>query len=121
MSFTLASSPLFFIANEVGQFNKFSRLNDEKRKMLMCLLNENTEDELRQDCEEWDYEEEKYFEGKSNLHRLLKSADAENYVPTSRGNFYHDLIIAQRARYEQKILWMRFRRPRSMRRHGIST
>ena len=102
MSFTLASSPLFFIADEVGQFNKFSRLNDEKRKMLMCLLNENTEDEMREDCEEWDCEEDKYIEGKSNLHKLLKSTDGE---PTSRGNLYHDVNAWERTKYEQKILW----------------
>ena len=105
MSFTLASSPIFFIADEVGQFNKFSRLNDEKRKMLMCLLNENTEDEMRQDCEEWDDDKKVYFEGKSNLHKLLKSTDAEDYLPTQAGDFYHDTIIYERTKYEQKILW----------------
>ena len=101
MSFTLASSPLFFIVEKVGQLNKFSRLNDEKRKMLMCVLNEN-KDGMREDCEEWDYEEEKYFEGKSNLHKLLKDTDGE---PTSRGNFYHDVNAWERTKYEQKVLW----------------
>ena len=116
MSFTLASSPLFFIVEKVGQLNKFSRLNDEKRKMLMCVLNEN-EDEMRQDCEEWDDDKKVYFEGKSNLHKLLKSTDGKptkksflRRNPTSRGNFYHDdyaknYYVWARMRYEQKILW----------------
>ena len=40
MSFVLASTPLFFICDEVGKFNKWDKLNNEKRKILMSVLKE---------------------------------------------------------------------------------
>mgnify|MGYP003664907579 FL=1 len=40
MSYVLASTPLFFICDEVGKFNKWDRLNNEKRKILMSVLKE---------------------------------------------------------------------------------
>tara|TARA_R110000823_G_scaffold13792_2_gene45432 strand:+ start:1666 stop:1995 length:330 start_codon:yes stop_codon:yes gene_type:complete len=38
MSYVLASTPLFFICDEVAKFNKWDRLNNEKRKILMSVL-----------------------------------------------------------------------------------
>jgi hypothetical protein len=38
MSYVLASTPLFFICDEVGKFNKWDKLNNEKRKILMSVL-----------------------------------------------------------------------------------
>ena len=110
MSFTLASSPLFFIVDEVGQFNKFSRMNNEKRKMLMYVLNENTDGYLAEDNEEWNEELGVYVCGKSSHHHNL--TPRHSWVGSYGWNTYSgedrrpDLYFKNgRAKKEQMKLW----------------
>ena len=106
MAFTLASTPIFFITDKVGEFNKYSRMENKKRKKLMKVLNENVDNEREDYCDEWDDEYVNWLEGRSNLQKLLRDVEtASGIMPrTFPGNYSYDLNLKIRRWYEYQVI-----------------